>query len=165
MLNKIDALCAERDRLKKRGRPWCPMARPWADGAGAERWIREVWRSEELSERLETEVFETFHDLLTREDHRARMDKRIGAKDFSGASRAAQRLGSDELSIVKACVVAMANETKALDRLDAVETSGRQDLGQTLCRIHWMLQHDRMEDATRLTLAAASETMALQDTE
>jgi hypothetical protein len=69
MLNKIDALCAERDRLKKRGRPWCPMARPWADGAGAERWIREVWRSEELSERLETEVFETFHDLLTREDH------------------------------------------------------------------------------------------------
>jgi soluble lytic murein transglycosylase len=98
------------------------MARPWADGAGAERRIREVWRSEELSERLETEVFETFHDLLTREDHRARMDKRIGAKDFSGASRAAQRLGSDELSIVKACVAAMANETKALDRFDAVET-------------------------------------------
>ena len=112
------------------------------DGAG--RWVREVWRSEELSERLEAEVFKTFHDLLTREDHRGRMDKRIGAKDFSGASRAAQRLGSDELSIVKACVAAMANETKALDRLDAVETSARQDLGYTLCRIHWMLRHDRM---------------------
>ena len=133
------------------------------DGAG--RWAREAWRSEELSERSETEAFEIFRDLLGREDHRARMDKRIGAKDFSGAKRAAQRLGSDELSIVKACVAAMANETKALDRLDAVETAARQDLGYTLCRIHWMLRHDRIEEAARLTLAAAPETMAFQDTD
>jgi len=135
------------------------------DRDGAERWVREVWRSEEMSERLETEVLETFHDLLTREDHRARMDKRIGAKDFSGANRVAQRLGSDELWIVKACVAAMANETKALDRLDAVEIVARQDLGYTLCRIHWLLRHDRMEEAARVTLAAAPATMALQDTE
>jgi soluble lytic murein transglycosylase len=133
------------------------------DGAG--RWVREVWRSEELSERSETDVFEMFRDLLTREDHRARMDKRIGAKDFSGATRAAQRLGSDELSIVKACVAIMADETKAFDRLDAVETAARQDLGYTLCRIQWMLRHDRIEDAARLTLTAAPETMALQDTD
>ncbi len=133
------------------------------DGAG--RWIRQVWRSEELSERSETEAFEMFRDLLTREDHRARMDKRIGAKDFSGAKRAAQRLGNDELSIVKACVAVMGNETKALDRLDAVETTARQDLGYTLCRIHWMLRHDRIEDAVGLTLAAAPETMALQETD
>ena len=32
------------------------------DGAG--RWVREAWRSEELSERLETEAFEMFRDLL-----------------------------------------------------------------------------------------------------
>jgi soluble lytic murein transglycosylase len=133
------------------------------DGAG--RWIRQVWQSEELSERSETEAFEMFRDLLTREDHRARMDRRIGAKDFSAAKRAAQRLGNDELSIVKACVAVMGNETKALDRLDAVETTARQDLGYTLCRIHWMLRHDRIEDAVGLTLAAAPETMALQDTD
>jgi soluble lytic murein transglycosylase len=133
------------------------------DGAG--RWVREAWRSEEMSERTETEAFETFRDLLTREDHRARMDKRIGAKDFSGAKRAALRLGSDELSIVKACAAALANETTALDRLDAVETAARQDLGYTLCRIHWMMRRDRIEEAVRLTLAAAPETMALQDTD
>jgi soluble lytic murein transglycosylase len=135
------------------------------DRDGAARWVREAWRSEELSERLETEAFEMFRDLLTREDHRARMDKRIGAKDFSGAKRAAQRLGSDELSIVKACAAVAANETKGLDQLDAVETAARQDLGYTLCRIHWMMRHDRIEDATRLMLAAAPETMALQDTD
>ena len=133
------------------------------DGAG--RALRAAWRSEELSERIETEAFETFRDLLTRDDHRARMDKRIGARDFSGAMRAAKRLGSDEISIVKACIAVTANADKALDRLDAVATEARGDLAYTLCRIHWMVRKDRIEDAARLMLAAAPETMPLQDTD
>jgi soluble lytic murein transglycosylase len=131
------------------------------DGAG--RLVRQSWRSDELSERSEADAFELFRDLLTREDHRARMDKRIGAKDISGARRAAQRLGSDELSIVKAC--AAGNADKALDFLNAVATDARSDLGYTLCRIRWMVHHDRIDDATGLMLAAAPETMALQDTD
>ncbi len=131
------------------------------DGAG--RQVREAWRSEELSERLEAEAFESFRDLLTADDHRARMDKRIGAKDLSGAMRAARRLGSDDVSIVKAC--AATNATNGLERLDDVVTEARRDLGYQLCRIHWMMRHDRIADATRLMLAAAPETMALQDTD
>ena len=135
------------------------------DRDGAARRVREAWWSEELSERAEAEAFDTFHDLLTRDDHRARMDKRIGAKDFSGAMRAAHRLGSDELSIVKACAAVAGNEDKALDLLDRVATEARQDLGYALCRIHWMQRHDRIEDAARLMLAAAAETKARQDTD
>src|SRR6202022_4082800 len=135
------------------------------DRGGAGRWAREVWRKDELSEPTEAAAFETFRDLLTREDHRARMDKRIGAKDLSGAKRAAQRLVNDELSIVKACAAVKADTSKALDLLDAVETAARQDLGYTLCRIQWMRRHDRIEDATTLMLAGAPETMALQDTD
>jgi soluble lytic murein transglycosylase len=116
-----------------------------------------------LPDRSEADVLEHFHDLLTREDHRARMDKRIGAKDLSGARRAAQRLGGDELSIVKAC--AAANADNALDLLNAVAADARNDLGYALCRIRWMVRHDRIDDATRLMLAAAPETMALQDTD
>jgi soluble lytic murein transglycosylase len=136
-----------------------------SDRDGAGRWIRVAWRTEEFSERTEAEAFETFHDLLTPEDHRARMDKRIGARDFSGAKRAAQHLGSAELSIVKACAAVAANADKARDLLDGVETAARQDLGYTLCRIHWMVRQNRLDDATRLMLAAAPETMALQDTD
>jgi soluble lytic murein transglycosylase len=135
------------------------------DRDGAARLVREAWRSDELSDRAETEAFEIFGDLLAREDHRARMDKRIGAKDFSGASRAARRLGDDDRSIVKACAAVAAKATKALDLLDAVATEARQDLGYTLCRINWMVRQDRLEDATRLMLAAAPETMALQETD
>jgi soluble lytic murein transglycosylase len=135
------------------------------DREGAGREARAAWRSEELSERVETDALETFRDLLTREDHRARMDKRIGAKDFSAALRAAKRLGGDETSIVKACAAVAANADKALDRLDAVATEARRDLGYTLCRIHWLVRKDRIDDAARLTLAAEPETMALQDTD
>ena len=116
-----------------------------------------------MSERSEADAFELFRDLLTREDHRARMDKRIGAKDLAGAKRVAQRLGSDELAIVKACAAGSAD--KALDLLNDVPAEARGDLGYTLCRLRWMLRHDRIDDATRLVLSAAPENMALQDTD
>ena len=135
------------------------------DRTGAQSQVREAWRSEELSERVEADALDAFRDIITREDHRARMDKRIGAKDFSGAMRAARRLGDDDVSIVKACAAVTANATKALELLDAVQTEARQDLGYALCRIHWMTRHDRFADATRLMLAARSETMPLQDTD
>src|SRR5579859_7278299 len=98
-----------------------------------------------------------------REDHRARMDKRIGGKDLSGARRAAQRLGSDELSIVKAC--AAGNSDDAPDLFNEVAADARDDLGYTLCRIRWMVRHDQIDDATRLMLAASPRTMAFQDTD
>jgi soluble lytic murein transglycosylase len=91
------------------------------------------------------------------------MDKRLGAKDFSGAMRAARRLGSDEIAIVNACVAVATNATKASVLLDAVPANARQDLGYTLCRIHWLIRHDKYADAAQLMLAAAPETMALQD--
>ena len=135
------------------------------DREGAARLARDAWRSDELSERLETEASETFRDLLTRDDHRARMDRRIGAKDLTGAKRAAQRLGGDELAIVKACAAVRGKADKAKDMLDDVAVEARQDLGYTLCRIQWMLAKDQIDDAARLMVAASPETMALQDTD
>ena len=135
------------------------------DREGAGRLARDAWRSDELSERVEIEAFEMFRDLLTREDHRARMDRRIGAKDLAGARRAAQRLGGDELAIVKACAAVRGKANKALDTLEAVATEARADLGYTLCRIQWMLAQNKIDDAARLMVAASPETMALQDTD
>ena len=135
------------------------------DREGAGRLARDAWRSDELSERMETEVLEAFRDLLTRDDHRARMDKRIGAKDLAGAKRAAKLLGDDELAIVKACAAVRGKSDKAKDALDAVAAGARADLGYTLCRIQWMLAEKRIDDAARLVLDAAPDTMALQDTD
>jgi soluble lytic murein transglycosylase len=131
----------------------------------AQREVREAWRSDELSEHSESEAYDAFRDLLTGEDHRARMDKRIGARDFAGAMRAAHHLDDDAIAIVKACIAVSGNEKKASDLLDDVSADGRKDLGYTLCRADWMMRHDRIADAAHLVLAAAPETMALQDTD
>lgn len=134
-----------------------------ADGAG--RLVRDAWRSEELSERVEAEALEMFRDLLTQEDHRARMDRRIGAKDGAGAMRAAKLVGGDAPAIVKACAAVRGKSDKAPDMLAAVATEAREDLGYTLCRIQWMLAQNRIDDAARAMLAAAPDTMAQQDTD
>ncbi|KRQ09464.1 lytic transglycosylase [Bradyrhizobium pachyrhizi] len=135
------------------------------DRDGATRLVREAWRSEELSDRSESDAYDAFKDLLTRDDHRARMDKRIGAKDLAGARRAAQRLGSDDLAIVKACSAVRGQSSKAEDTLNDVPADARRDLGYTLCRIQWLLAKNKVDEAARVTIAAEPETMAQQDTD
>ncbi|MGY4570578.1 MULTISPECIES: lytic transglycosylase domain-containing protein [Bradyrhizobium] len=135
------------------------------DRDGATRLVREAWRSEELSDRTESDAYDAFKDLLTRDDHRARMDKRIGAKDHAGAKRAAQRLGSDDLAIVKACVAVRGQSSKAEGTLNDVPAEARRDLGYTLCRIQWLLAKNKVDEAARVTIAAEPETMAQQDTD
>ena len=56
------------------------------DRDGAARQVRAVWRSAELSPDIETGVLVAFRDVLTRADNVARMDRRIGAKDFIGVA-------------------------------------------------------------------------------
>jgi soluble lytic murein transglycosylase len=135
------------------------------DSDRAARLVRDAWRSEELSERSEEDSYEAFRDLLTADDHRARMDKRLGAKDYAGARRAAKRLGEDALAIVKACAAVTGKASKAKDYLDDVAADARRDLGYVLCRAQWHLQKDRIDDAAEVILAAAPDTMAAQDTD
>ncbi|WP_187435915.1 lytic transglycosylase domain-containing protein [Bradyrhizobium hipponense] len=135
------------------------------DSDRAARLVREAWRSDELSERSEEDSYAAFRDLLTADDHRARMDKRLGAKDYAGARRAAKRLGEDALAIVKACAAVTGKADKAKDYLDDVSTEARRDLGYVLCRAQWLLQKDRIDDAAEAVLAAAPDTMAVQDTD
>ena len=77
-------------------------------------------------------MLETFHDLLTRADHMARMDRRIGAKDFGAAMRAAKRVDDDQVAIVKACTAAEAKSTKGGALLDAVRVA-RAGIWATSC--------------------------------
>jgi peptidoglycan lytic transglycosylase len=132
------------------------------DRAGAEREIRAAWRSAELSDETESAILDEFRDLLTRADHMARMDRRIGAKDFGAAMRAAKRVGSNEVAIIKACTAAEANANKAGSLLDAVSGDARRDLGYVLCRLHWLLKRDNVAGAASFVLAAAGEDR-LQD--
>jgi soluble lytic murein transglycosylase len=138
-----------------------------ADGArvAAEREIRATWRADELSDETEAAVMAAYGDVLTHADHTARMNRRIGAKDFGGAMRAAKRVGGGAVAIVKACAAAERNSDAARKLLEAASSEADGDLGYTLCRVHYLLLHDGVATATRLVLDAAPETMADQDTD
>jgi soluble lytic murein transglycosylase len=138
-----------------------------------------VWRSEQLSAELEAAVPAAFPDVLTRADYVVRMDRRIGAKDFGAALRAAKHVGDDQIAIVKACSAVDAKSAKGGALLDAVHADAREDLGYALCRLHWLLRNDMpgsnlrgrivtpkadISAAVKLVLGASREDLERQDT-
>ena len=132
-------------------------------GAGHE--VRAIWQSAELSVELEAAVTNAFPGALTVDDDIARMDRRIGAKDFGAAMRAAKRLGSAHVAIVKACEAAETNSTKAKALLAAVPETASADLGYALCRLHWLLGQNDVPAAVALLTEASSEDLQRQDTD
>jgi soluble lytic murein transglycosylase len=135
------------------------------DRAGTEREVRAVWQSAEMSAELEATVVEAFHDVLTPVDHTARMDRRIGAKDFGAAMRAAKRLSPAQVAIVKACEAAAANSIKSGPLLEAVPREARTDLGYALCRLHWLVAHNELAAAAKVVAESARKDRQHQDTD
>jgi soluble lytic murein transglycosylase len=135
------------------------------DRAEAERQVRAAWRTDELSAELETAVLEAFPGVLTRDDHVARMDRRIGRKDFGAAMRAAHRLGDDAVAIVKACTSAEANAKSAGKLLAEVPSAARGDAGYALCKAHDLLRRDELAAAAEVMLAVPTEALPRQDTD
>ena len=135
------------------------------DRAGASREVRAIWQSAELSAALESAVASTFPGVLTADDDVARMDRRIGAKDFGAAMRAAKRLGSAQVAIVKACEAAEGNSTKTEALLTAVPKQAQGDLGYALCRLHRLLAHDDVAAAVKLLAEVSGDDLGRQDTD
>jgi soluble lytic murein transglycosylase len=135
------------------------------DRAGASREVRAVWQSSELSAELEAAIVNAFPGELTADDDVARMDRRIGAKDFGAAMRVAKRLGSARVAIVKACEAAEANAKKSETLLAAIPNEARADLGYALCRLHWLLAHDHVAAAVELVAESSDDDLRRQDTD
>src|SRR5215468_4320000 len=162
----IRTFFAEKGPLTAKGRFALARERLAAgDRLAAAREVKAAWRAEELGEATEEMAYEEFKELLAREDHRARMDKRIGAKEMDAAMRAAKRLSDDYVAIVKACSAVKGDADKALGKLNDVPEEARADLGYVLCRVKWALKKEKIIEAAKMVVAAAPDTMAQQDTD
>ena len=135
------------------------------DRARVEREVKAVWGSAEMSAELETAVANEISGVITPADDVARMDKRIGAKDFGAAMRAAKRLGPGRVAVVKACEAAEGNSKKAKTLLGEVPDELRGDLGYVLCRLHWLQVHDDFPAAAKLLTETSLVGMERQDTD
>jgi soluble lytic murein transglycosylase len=117
------------------------------DSKGAQTVVRDAWRNDGFSADVESRVYEQFGDLLTREDHKARMDRRLYEKDDTDAGlRAANRLGGDQVAIAKARI-AMIDRGSNKAALDAVPAAARNDIGYKFARIQYLRRTEKHAEA------------------
>ena len=64
--------------------------------------FRSVWRDDHFSDEAEDAVLKEFSGVLTRDDHRARMERYNFKSMWTKALRAAARIGPDHVALVKA---------------------------------------------------------------
>jgi soluble lytic murein transglycosylase len=120
------------------------------DRKAAEALVQQAWRSDSLSQEIESKVLEAFGDILTRADHKARMDRRLYEKDDAdGGLRAAQRLGGNEVLIAKARIAGHGKNTPKA-ALDAVPAAARDDIGYKFTRIQQLRRADQLAEAVAL---------------
>src|SRR5262249_10311595 len=124
------------------------------DAAGAAQLVRQAWREDTCSAQVERIVTESFGDVLTHADYKARMDRRFYDDDPDAGMRMAHLLGGTDLLIGKArkAVVEKASNAKAL--LDAVPATARNDAGYIFHRAQWLRREDKPIEAAQLLQSA-----------
>ncbi len=133
------------------------------DRAGAAALVREAWRTQEASADVEKQVIAMFGDMLTRADHKTRMEQRLYSDDVAAGLRAAERLGGNEVAIARARAAVNAKQNNAKALLDAVPAAARNDAGYIFARVQWLRKDNKLEEAGKLILTAPKDPEALVD--
>ena len=133
------------------------------DRAGAKAVIRDAWRMESLPRDAEEQMLDTFGELITRDDDKARMERRLYANDVEGAMRAAHRLGGLEPAIAKARAAVNEKAANGAALIDALPSSANQDAGVLFSRIQLLRRADKIAEAAELMLAAPRDAAHIYD--
>ena len=132
--------------------------------ADAQRLVKEVWRSDNLSPDVEKDVLSEFGNLLDREDHAARADHFFYNSDIGAAQRNAARASAAYQAIAKART-AVARKTKDADALlEAVPSSARKHPGYQFALIQRLLTKDQDKEAAKVMIEVTRDPNALVDT-
>jgi len=134
-----------------------------ADQAGAQRVIREAWRSDGFSAQLEEQARQMFAGLITPGDDKARMDARLYAEDDEAGMRAASHLDAVELAIAQARAAVNAKSAKAKALLEAVPAPAHRDPGYMFSRMQWLRRSDKIVEAAQVALAAPRDAVQVDD--
>ncbi|MGE3900155.1 MAG: transglycosylase SLT domain-containing protein [Variibacter sp.] len=133
------------------------------DRAGAQFYVREAWRNDDMSSDMESQTLSLFGELLSRADHKARMDQRLYDEGADDGLRAAERLGGSQIAIARARAAVIAKSQNAPALLEAVPNEARGDLGYIFSRAQWMRRHDRIGEAAQLMLSTPNDPARIHD--
>lgn len=135
------------------------------DKAGATELVRHAWRYQDCSAAVERKVLNMFGDIITRADHKARMEKRFHEDDIEAGMRAARRLGGANLAIARARTAVIRKRRNALALLNNVPVSARHDAGYIYARAVWLQRKDKPDEAAKLLAGALKDRELQVDTD
>jgi soluble lytic murein transglycosylase len=124
------------------------------DRAGAERLVRDAWRSDQMSGDTESAALDLFGSLLTGGDHKARMDLMLYGTDHDAGMRAAKRLGGGYVLLARARTAVMKRSDGAKSLLESVPADLRSDPGYVFARIQQLRREENFAAAGQLMLSA-----------
>ena len=151
--------------------------------------VREAWRYDALSADVEKQVLVSYSELLSRVDHKARMEKRLFAADNEAALRAAHRLGSADLAIARVRIALhgksatsgkSGNSGKSAKRgkggkdskdssvaklLKDVPEEAHEDPGFLFAYAHVLRHENKIAEAARVILSAPRDPVEIGDPE
>ncbi|MCJ2082017.1 lytic transglycosylase domain-containing protein [Methylobacterium sp. J-090] len=136
-----------------------------ADGldADAAALVRDLWRSETFGRSLETKVMDAFPGVLTRIDHRFRMERALLKEDYETAGRAAAFAGGGYATLVRARRAVEDKSSSAPAALNAVPPSLRGDSSYILSRAQHLRRTEKYAEAAALLSVAPTNPEVLVD--
>ncbi|UIJ74144.1 lytic transglycosylase domain-containing protein [Aurantimonas sp. HBX-1] len=123
--------------------------------------IAKVWREERLDASTERMVLKTFGTLLTRADHKFRMDKLLYARRVGDAGRVAELAGAKQLYAARAAVIR--EEGNAGKLLAAVPQAQRADPGYQHALVERYRKSYKIDEAAEILMRAPRDAAALVD--
>jgi soluble lytic murein transglycosylase len=125
--------------------------------------VRDLWRGESFGRSLEAKVLDAFPDVLTRVDHRYRMERALLKDDWDSAGRAAGYAGGGYASLVRARRAVEDKSSGAAAALAAVPPSLRGDASYIFSRAQSLRRADKPEAAAAVLATAPTNPDVLVD--
>jgi soluble lytic murein transglycosylase len=136
------------------------------DETRARNLVVSAWREHLLDGTTQKLIYSRFKDLLSAEDHKARIDKLLYQGRRHLIARALKVVAllddSEEARKVKARAAVIRRSKGAGKLLEAVATDA-QDVGVTFHRIQWLRRNGSQHEAWRLLKAVPNDHLALVD--
>jgi soluble lytic murein transglycosylase len=125
--------------------------------------IRRYWRDADMSVDTEKTIVSEFGDLLSRSDHKARLDRLLYAERTDPASRVAKLLDKPTQQLTDARIASIKRSRSAGKLLDAVPTSMRSDPGYTFAKVQYLRRSEKYSEAAKLLVGAPTDPALLVD--
>ena len=111
------------------------------------------WRNSKLGRKLEQKILKRFSSVLTRADHRARVEYLLSKRRIRAASRIAGQAGATRLVSARAAVER--KQRNATSKLAAVPAFQKRDTNYLLSKARMLRRADKFNAAAKVLLTAS----------